>query len=220
LLGGKRLAIWDKKSEDNNQCPRRGKDYEAFKALNAGSLILLPGEADQVKGMTEAVQANPDAMALLAGKKEKTIYWTDGGRTDGGRVCRGTPDVDNGHNVVELKTTKSSDPRFFWRDSFKFGYHAALAWYLDGCALQFGRRTAPNEAYIVAVESSRPYIVTVFRVPPALIEIGRRQNRAWLDRLADCEKAQKWPGYAEGIVELEFPENERRIWGVPLEEAA
>lgn len=213
LLGGKRLVVWNKKSDDGNQCPRRGKDYEAFKALNADALILLPDEYDEIQAMADAVQANPDAMALLAGKKEKTLYWTIDGR-----VCRGTPDVDNGGNVTELKTGQSSDPRFFWRDSWKFGYHAALAWYLDGCALQFGRRTIPDEAYIVAVESAPPYVVTVFRVPPTLLEIGRRQNQHWLDRLAECEKAKRFPGYVEGIVDLEFDSRELRTWGV--EEAA
>lgn len=209
LLGGKRLVVYDKKSENGNQCPRRGKDYDAFAALNVGSLILLPDEHVQINAMAAAVQANPDAMALLAGRKEHTIYWKDGER-----ICRGTPDVDNGHNVVELKTTKSSDPRFFWRDSWRLCYHGALAWYLDGCAAQFGRRTIPDEAYIVAVESAAPYIVTVFRVPLELIEIGRRQNRQWLDRLAECEKAKEWPGYATGIVDLEYDQRELRNCGV------
>lgn len=209
LLGGKRLAVWEKKSDEGNQCPRRGKDYEAFKGLNQDSLILLPDEAESVKAMAGAVQANADAMALLAGRKEKTLYWTIDGR-----VCRGTPDVDNGINVVELKTCKDSNPKWFWRDSWEFCYHGALSWYMDGCALQFGRRTIPDEAYIVAVESAPPYIVTVFRVPPELIEVGRRQNRAWLDRLAECEKAKVFPGYATGIVELEYPRNEAKAWGV------
>lgn len=215
LLGGKRLVVYDKRSDKGNQCPRRGADYDAFAALHPDSLILLPDEHAQITGMAASVQANADAMALLAGRKEHTLLWDIDGRP-----CRGTPDVDNGHNVVELKTTKSSDPRFFWRDSWRFCYHGALAWYMDGCAQQFGRRTIPTDAYIVAVESTKPYIVTVFRVPPPLIEMGRRQNRHWLDRLAECEKAKSWPGYATGIVDLEFPENERRFWDVPAEEAA
>lgn len=209
LLGGKRLVVWDKKSDNGNQCPRRGKDYDAFAALNSDSLIMLPGEYDQVQGMAAAVNANADAMALLAGRKEKTLYWTIDER-----VCRGTPDVDNGTNVVELKTTKSSDPKFFWMDAQKLMYHAALAWYLDGCALQFGRRTIPDEAYIVAVESAKPYIVTVFHVPPRALEAGRELNRLWLDRLSACEKNKSFPGYATGIVELQFDEK-RHLWALP-----
>jgi hypothetical protein len=215
LLGGKRLVIWDKKSDKGNQCPRRGADFDAFAALNADSLILLPGEHEQIQGMAESVLANADAVALLAGRKEKTLYWTIDGRE-----CRGTPDVDNGHAIVELKTTKSSDPRYFWRDSWKFNYHGALAWYMDGCAQQFGRRMIPDEAYIVAVESAKPYIVTVFRVPQHALEAGRRQNRAWFERLRECERSGVWPGYATGIVDLEFPEKERQAWNVSAEEAA
>jgi hypothetical protein len=198
LLGGKRLVVYDKKSENGNQCPRRGKDYDAFATLNAGSLILLPDEYDQVQGMAEAVQKNADAMALLAGRKERTLLWTLAGRP-----CRGTPDVDNGISIVELKTTKSSNPRDFYWDARRFCYPGALAWYMDGAALQFGRRTMPEEAYIVAVESARPYIVTVFLVPQSELDEGRRQNRTWFERLLWCEANDVWPGYATGIVDLE-----------------
>lgn len=198
LLGGKRLVVWDKKSDKGNQCPRRGADFDAFAELHTDSLILLPDEYDQVQGMAESVQKNADAMALLAGRKERTLYWTLDGR-----ACRGTPDVDNGISIVELKTTKSSNPRDFYWDARRFCYPGALAWYMDGAALQFGRRTMPEEAYIVAVESEKPYIVTVFHVPRAELDEGRRQNRAWFDRLVWCEANGVWPGYATGIVDLE-----------------
>jgi hypothetical protein len=204
LLGGKRPVVWDKKSEKGNQCPRKGADFDAFEALNQDALILLPGEYDQVQGMAESVQKNADAMALLAGRKERTLFWTLDGR-----ACRGTPDVDNGHSIVELKTAKSSNPRDFYWDSRRYCYPGALAWYMDGAALQFGRRVMPEEAYIVAVESAKPYIVTVFRVPQSEIDEGRRQNRAWFERLQWCEANGVWPGYATGIVDLDRPTAEQ-----------
>lgn len=203
LLGGKRLVVYDKKSDKGNQCPRRGKDYDAFEALHPDSLILLPDEYDQIQGMAESVQRNADAMALLAGRKERTLFWTLDGR-----ICRGTPDVDNGGSIVELKTTKSSNPRDFYWDARRFCYPGALAWYMDGAALQFGRRMMPEEAYIVAVESAKPYIVTVFRVPASDLDAGRRQNREWFERLRWCESNGVWPGYATGIVDLERPAQE------------
>lgn len=203
LLGGKRLVVWDKKSEKGNQCPRKGADFDAFEALNPDALILLPSEYDQVQGMAESIQKNADAMALLAGRKERTLHWTLDGR-----ACRGTPDVDNGHSIVELKTTRSSDPEEFYWDSRRLHYPAALAWYMDGAALQFGRRTMPTEAYIVAVESEKPYIVTVFEVPSDEIAAGAELNRRWFARLRQCEETGVFPGYASGIVKLERPSRE------------
>lgn len=203
LLGGKRLAVWDKKSEAGNQCPRRGKDWDAFNAVNRDALILLPDEYEQVQRMAEAVQRCPDAMWALDGQHEQTLFWDVQGRR-----CRGTPDVDGGDRVVELKTTKSSDPRKFRWDVLKYGYDGALAWYQDGLALQPQRRLMPTEAYIVAVESSLPYAVTVFRVPPAQLEKARRINRGLFERLLVCEASDEWPAYAQSIVDLEYPETD------------
>lgn len=203
LLGGKRLAVWDKQSDKGNQCPRRGKDWDAFNAANRDALILLPDEYDQVQRMAEAVLRCPDAVWALDGQHEQTVLWDVMGRR-----CRATPDVDGGDRVAELKTTKCAAPRKFRWDVLKFCYDGALAWYQDGLAMQPGRRLMPTEAFIVAVESSSPYAVTVFRVPPAQLEKARRQNRAWFERLMVCERSGEWPAYAQSIVDLEYPESD------------
>lgn len=203
ILGGKRLAVWDKKSDAGNQCPRRGKDWDAFNAENRDALILLPDEYEQVQRMAEAVNRCPEAMRVLAGVRETTVYWDVLGRR-----CRGTPDVDGGCFVTELKTTRSADPRKFMWDSLKLCYHGALAWYQDGLAMQRGRREMPESAFIVAVESSAPFAVTVFSVPERALEQGRRVNRLWLERLLVCEASDEWPPYSQSVVELGFPEDE------------
>ena len=203
LLGGKRLVVWDEKSDDGNQRPRRSKDYSAFAAANAGALVLLPKQYDQVAGMVASVRANPLAMRVLSGVKERTVFWTLNGRE-----CRGTPDVDGGVYVTELKTTKSSDPRRFPWDARKLGYNGALAWYMDGLAMQRGRTEMPEVAYIVAVESSAPYVVTVFRLTAKALDKARRTNRLWFEQLQACEAAGEFPGYSQSIVDLDEPEVE------------
>jgi len=203
ILGGKRLAVWDKLSDKGNQCPRRGKDYDAFEAENKDALILLPDEYEQVARMAEAVQNCPDALRVLEGVREKTILWDAQGR-----ICRGTPDVDGGSFVTELKTTKDANPRKFQWDSLRFCYHGALAWYQDGLTLQPGRREIPSEAYIVAVESFEPHDVVVYQVPERALEAGRRANRLWFEMVRQCEESGQFPGYSQSVVELGFPESD------------
>lgn len=203
ILGGKRLAVWDKKSDAGNQCPRRGKDWDAFNAENRDALILLPDEYDQVMSMADAADRCPEAVRVLKGVRETTILWDAQGRP-----CRGTPDVDGGGFVTELKTTKCADPRKFQWDSLRYCYHGALAWYQDGLALQKGRKEMPEAAFIVAVESAAPFAVVVYRVPERALEMGRRMNRLWLERLLVCEASGQFPGYSQSVVELGFPEDE------------
>jgi hypothetical protein len=210
ILGGPRLVVWDKNSDKGNQCPRRGKDYDAFEADHAGALILLPDEYEQVQQMRMSVLRCPEAMRVLKGVRETTVLWDASGR-----VCRGTPDVDGGSFVTELKTTKCADPRKFKWDALKFCYHGALAWYMDGLSMQRGREVMPEAAFIVAVESIAPFDVVVYRLPDTndrlSLDAGRRMNRAWFERLRACEESDQWPGYAQSIVDLSLGEEEPQL---------
>jgi hypothetical protein len=213
LLGGKRIITWDKKSEAGNQCPRRGKDWDAFNAANRDALILLPDEYEQVQRMAEAVSRCPDAMWALKGIKETTVYWDVAGRK-----CRATPDVDGGDRVTELKSTKCAKPSVFRWDVKRYNYDGALAWYQDGLTVQPARRVIPKEAFIVAVESGPVQAVTVFRIPPQQVEQARRVNRMWFEQLMACEASEaaaikagktfEWPAYAQSIVDLEYPDEQ------------
>lgn len=203
ILGGKRLTVWDKVSDKGNACPRRGRDFDAFAAENKGALILLPDEYEQVQRMGEAVDKSPEAMRVLKGVRETTVFWDVNGR-----ACRGTPDVDGGSFVTELKTTRDADPRRFMWDSLRLCYHGALAWYMDGLTLQPKRKEIPDAAFIVAVESAAPFDVVVYRLPERALEAGRLANRLWFERLMVCEASGEFPGFAQSVVELGFPEDE------------
>lgn len=211
LLGGKRLVVWNRKSEEGNQKPRRSKEFNTFAEDNADALILLPGEYEQVQGMAQSVRACPEAMRVLEGVKERSVYWDVLGRP-----CRGTPDVLGDSFVTELKSTRTSDPRRFMWEMLKYGYHVQLAWYLDG-VMKAGAGT-PDAAFIVAVENSAPYVTTVFRLTERALDMGRRTYRLWLERLQACEESDCWPGYVQCVVPLDVPGDDGEMF--EAEEAA
>lgn len=182
--------------------PRRGRDYEAFEADHPGALILTASEYATARAMAAAIQSHPEAMAVLDGEVEKTMLWDMHGRP-----CRGTPDVrnDSGRFHTELKTGETSNPRKFQWKVRDFCYHGQLAWYADGAELAGLPR--PDDHYIVAQEATAPFVVTVFRIAPKTIDLGRRIYRLWLEQLAACEAADFWPGYVQGVVDLDLEEN-------------
>lgn len=178
--------------------PRRGKDYDKFVADNPNALILTHVEGQKALAMAEAVRRCREAMRVLDGTRETLREWDLGGR-----ACAGTPDVVSRQFVTELKTTVSSHPeRFAWQ-SLRMAYHAQLAWYLDG--VMKGGQLAPENAYVVAVESTAPFPVTVFRVSNRAIEEGRKLYRLWWEQLMNCERSDEWPAYAQSVLELDIP---------------
>lgn len=205
ILGGKRLAKWDRMTESGRSAPRSGQHWEAFKRDNADALILTPSEYDEAAGMAASVRACPEAMRVLDGAKEQTLYWDILGRR-----CRGTPDVRSDQYITDLKSTRTADPRRFMWEMLKYAYHAQLAWYLDGnrrALADLGVNKAPEIAYIVAVENSPPYVTTVFRLTERALEAGHRLTRIWLETLQNCEESNFWPGYSQCVVPLDVPDS-------------
>lgn len=181
---------------------RRGKEYDAFCERNPGALIVTQREGEIAHGIAEAVTKCPDAMRLLTGVRQETIYWDFNGRT-----CRGTPDVRGDGFLTDLKTGETSDPRFFPFKVRRFAYHGQMSFYETGVAL--AGLPSVTQSYIVAVEQAPPHVVTVYRLTAATIELGARLWRTWLEQLQVCEASGSFPAYSQSVVDLElFDDNE------------
>lgn len=178
---------------------RRGKAWYAFEEKHAARLgsVITAKELAPCEGMAAAIRRNPTALDLiLNGTKQQTIGWSFLGRS-----CSGTPDCFNPGRVVDLKTTRCAQPERFQFEAKRLGYLSQLAWYMDGvAACGLGK---PSEAFIVAVESTPPHPVTVLRLTDNAIDLGRRACRLWMERLLQCEATGEWPGYVQGIVDLD-----------------
>ena len=178
---------------------RRGKEWDAFETENIGSEILTATEYEKVMRMAEAVHKSRDAVDLLTGVRETMVEWRIFDQQ-----CRGTPDVRNDSRVVELKSCAVAEPMRFTGQALRMGYHAQLAWYLDGVlASGLGK---PKDAFIVAVESAPPFPVTALRLTERAIEKGRGLYHLWLERFMGCERSGEWPGYVQSIIDLDVPD--------------
>lgn len=178
--------------------PRNGAAWEKFQADNRGALILSQSEYDETNRMVDSVRANPFALELLKGKIEDTIEFDFLGIPS-----RTTPDARTPKVVVELKTCRSSEPYAFAWQMKKLFYHAQMAFHVEGmAALNASLNPTP---YIVAVESSPPYPVTVFRVTPAAMLEGHKLIRLWFEQLKVCKSANTYPPYSQAVVDLDVP---------------
>lgn len=205
LLGGRQVAIYP-------GAVRRGKEWDKFAAANQDCEIFLVSEFSVAEEMADAVRRTPDAMRLLDGVRERRIEWEWLGRR-----CAGTPDAHR-EVLTELKSTKCAEPGRFVRDGIWFGYHAQLAYYRLG--LYASGTGAPREQYCIAAESAPPYPVTVLRMTPRAMEQGEKLCRVWMERLLACEAVGEWPGYVQGIVDFDVPDDDLGLVFAEDEEAA
>lgn len=183
---------------------RRGTDWNAFLAAHPGELILTGSAYESAFRMAEAVWTHPEAKELLLGAGvvcEQTLHFDYLGT-----AARGTPDTRHPSRVVELKSAKTSQPdRLMWQCK-TMSYHAQLAFYRHGVQ-KLGLGDAP-EAYVVAVESSAPWPVTVLRLTDRTLEQGERLCRLWYERLRACQDADAWPPYVQSAVEWDLGDDE------------
>lgn len=180
---------------------RAGKAWDEFKAEHAGKVILNDREWHEAKSMASAIMRRREAMDILFNDTiiEQRIDWTFLGRS-----CRSTPDARGPYHVAELKTGKTAHPSLFVRDAIRMAYHCQLSFYGD--AIEHETGVAPSKAYIVAVEKTAPYPVTILELTERTLEQGRRTVRLWFEQLLSCESSNEWPEYSESIVPFDVPD--------------
>lgn len=193
---------------------RRGKEWDAWAAANGPESVTATDDAT-ARAMVAAVRAHPLAGPLMAhdggAVVERTIRWTFDGRE-----AQSTPDLyRTGDNamVVDLKTCRSANPRYFIRDAIRYHYHAQLAFYRQAIAEREECVASLMDAYIVAVESRPPHPVVVLRLTARALNDGLALCYLWSERLRVCEDANHWPAYSDAAVELDTTPDDELIFG-------
>lgn len=185
---------------------RAGKAWEAFQADHPDTEILNEREWSIASGIADSIRRHPIASELVLGDhvvREQTIEWEWLGRR-----CTSRPDAvitgkANDPIVTDLKTTQCADPAKFMRDATFRGYNAQLAFY--GMAVKRATGREPADLYVAAVESKRPYAVTVLRLDDGARLQGEKLCRLWMERLLTCEASNHWPAYTDAVVPFVVP---------------
>ena len=199
---------------------RRGKEWDAFKALNPGKTIAIQSEVDDATGAAEAILRDPIAGAILAEcETQIVIQWEQMGMPCASGIVGERGGIDALHRasrtIWDVKCVGVDvDPDGLAKHAWRQHWHAQLAWLVDGWNARDGRaldEPTVHAAGLVCVEANPPHCVTVMRCTPEALDHGRRSIRLWLERLAACEaEAERnpgyvWPGYVQTIAEMGVP---------------
>ena len=179
---------------------RRGKEWDAFKAIHAEENILKRDEYDHCLCVAKAVRANVDARDILSrAKTEQTIEWTD---EETGIRCKARLDILTDREIFDLKGVKSVDARLLGAEVARMMYHCQLAWYREGVRCALGKNLA---AGLICVEHRSPHDVMVADADEEHLYLAWERVRELLNRVAECRKTGKWPGRHDGRQPLTLP---------------
>jgi len=106
--------------------------------------------------------------------------------------------------VIDLKTSKDIlTTSNIQKTIIKLGYHFSAAMYLEigkACGLDV-------DGFVwIFVENQAPHGCRYVQADNDMIEFGRQEFYACLDKYKECIKADKWPGYSTEIDVISMPE--------------
>lgn len=170
-------------------------------AREEGLAPVTAPEWERACDMAEALQKNPTATSLLSNGQPEVYALAPDLAT--GIMRRAWIDYLSPSVAVDYKSAASAEPVPFAKASANYGYHQQAAWTLDMLA-DLGH-TAEAFAFICQ-EKDPPYLVEVYELDAAAIDLGRRLNRIALERYRDCIEADIWPGYTgQSFTTLSLP---------------
>ena len=171
------------------------------KQRKAGKFILTPNDAETIKGMAAELSMHPFIQGgALNGLIERSMFWKD--KTTGIWV-KVRPDSipSDSADFFDYKTTGG---KVIWREIMRacddYGYHQQGALVRQAAREVLGLDTTQTQFTFTLIfqEKKEPYAVRGVEIKEGALDLGERQNRAALDRLAGCLKTNFWPGPGHG----------------------
>jgi hypothetical protein len=183
---------------------RSGKDWEAFREEHQGELILTASQHEAADAVARAVLTDGVAGPIVRSMTsvEHVVTWADQAT---GIACKAMVDGSSSTVLLDLKTAKDASPAAFGRAAHAYDYVGQLAWYRRGYRAHYGHD--PSEVVLIVAEKVSPYVVAVYRLGDLDLLAADRRADALLDRVAQCQADDRWPGYGEGygVMDLVLP---------------
>ena len=177
-----------------------GKPVDRRTGLSSEDYAAVLGMAEQLTKL-DCYEIGDNADYVK--RNEVSIYWDWLGvrckaRLDSLLIADGV--------IVDLKTTKSTDPREFMRKVVALGYDFQAAYYAKAAEVAFDK---PFKFVFAAVEREAPYDVQLFEVTPEMMAQGLAMCEDALQIYSQCTTSGEWPEPEIQTHRLEYPRWEK-----------
>lgn len=199
-----RRRIYVKPADLNRRSNAGAAELDRLK--REGMLSVSLEEAQRLEAIAVAVLAHPLAGRMVESSEREVAYtWRDDITSID---CRARLDLVNIRQgaavVVDLKSTDDPSPREFGRSCGNYGYHRQAAFYSRPIRELVG--ASPLFCFI-AVRSTAPHEVVVYKVHPDDIAAADAQVNRAMEQLAKCIDTNTWaaPWESPTAALLEIP---------------
>lgn len=145
-------------------------EWQDFVDSSDGKEIITIDQSDIIDKMSEKMFSHTKAAALLKdGDAEHTFIWED---PKTGLKCKCRPDYLRQDGIcIDVKTTSDASWFKFQRSVVNFRYHVQGAFFLDGISSVL--KTRIEHFILIAIETSPPYEIAIYRLDENAIDVGR-----------------------------------------------
>ena len=208
------------------KCDRRTKAgkalwAEAQEEAAAKCAQVIPEEwLFNAKAIAGKLRNDPVASVYLQGKGQEPHFWTD---KEHEIECRYLPDIEDPENgmLIDLKKTKSANPKHFAKQAYSLGYDIQVAHYREGYRDRYGEY--PRQIVLLSYEWDFPHNWSANIITEALIDEGCRRREEAMCTLKQCRGVNEWPSWGVHVMDVpgwlrpEDPANDTDVSDLDLE---
>lgn len=203
ILGaGKEIAIVEGYDDYRSPKAREARDM----AISQGKIPVLAEEYDDASFTARALRGKFASRFGIefSGESEIVALW--GEAVGGAEVqCRAMMDHIALPRVYDLKSCRSAHPDACQRHAEDYGYAIQRAAYVSAIEHLRPEWAGRVDFIFVFYELEPPFEVTPLRMAGPFRELGERRWRRAVATWERCLRTNTWPGYADGIIDLEPP---------------
>jgi len=161
---------------------KAGKEgYANFQEMALCKTVINDEQMSVIGSMKQSIMSHPIANTMITGGDAELSFFTTCPETGLELKCR--PDYVKDGALIDLKTCQDASARGFAKSCADLMYHVQAAFYLDVYNLKNGATF--NEFYFLAVESSAPHGIGIYKLETEAIEYGRIQYKEALRKLKE-----------------------------------
>lgn len=197
---------WGIFPEGHNGTTKEGKARKAELTEIYGSNLLKHDQFELIKNLKKSADSQPTISKLFEGisETEITVTWEENGIT-----CKARIDAISevkGHKIlIDLKTTRSANPKDFSNACANYGYLIQSAHYLKGAKANGLIDPDNNDFLHVVIEKEPPYLCAVYCLDDASLELGEEHRAKAMDKYQKALESGLWTGYSEQVETVAAP---------------
>lgn len=191
-------------SEKYDRRTKEGKEkHEEYLKKASGKKVISHDSYVMATEMIEEARNHQRISSILSGAIfEQSIYWID---KETGLLVKTRPDIWNLeiNILVDIKTSKETNPKDFMRTVDQYDYHMQAAMQIDGI---YENTHKSIELFINLVfPKEKPYLPFLVPYDNSVIEKGRELYKSGLKLLKACQEKNNWDEERKILLSYELP---------------